>query len=78
MSVKDTNAHAHIPTSEIRQDILDTEREILQMMREITGFELLRDRISLMKAHARQAGIKDRKEFILKLQEILKLRGEQK
>ena len=68
----------HIPTSEIKQDILDTEREILQMMREITGFKLIGDRLSIMKAHARQTGIKDRKEFIFRLQEILKLRGEQK
>jgi len=68
----------HIPTSEIKQDILDTENEIIRMTREKQAFELLGDRISFMKAHARQTGIKDRKEFILRLQEILKLRGEQK
>ena len=74
MPVKDVNAH--IPTSEIRQDIAITEREILQMIREITAFEFLGDRISFMKAHARQTGIKERREFITKLQEILISRGE--
>jgi len=73
-----SDINAHIPTSEIKQDILDTEKEILQMMREITGFKLIGDRLSIMKAMSRESGIRDRQEFIIRLQEILKLRGEQK
>ena len=68
--------HAHISTSEIKQDILDTEKEILRMMREVTGFELIGDKLSYVKAGARKSGIKERQEFIIRLQEILKLRGE--
>lgn len=67
--------HSHIPTSEVLQDIADTETEILTWEREIYGFRLLGDRWSQMRADARSTRIREAKEFIAKLQEILKLRG---
>ena len=75
MQMSDKNAH--IPISEIKQDILDTETGILQMMREITGFYLIGDRLSIMKAKVRESEIRMQEEFIARLHDILKLRGEQ-
>jgi hypothetical protein len=61
----------HIPTSEIEKDILDTEKEIATMAREIEGLTLLGDRWSLMKADARRTGINERTEFVQKLRVVL-------
>ena len=67
----------HIPTEEIRQDILDTEREIFIMGREVEAFRILAetgDRMADMRYRARLTGIEERKAFIAKLQGILKQR----
>ena len=61
----------HIPTEEIKQDILDTEREIIQMRREEEGLRLIGDRMSLFRADARRDGIRKRKEFIDKLNKLI-------
>lgn len=67
-------ANEHIPTSEIQQDIHDTQIEIEKMTREIRGLELLGDRMSLFKRDARFSGISERRLFIEKLQSILSAR----
>jgi len=74
-------ANAHIPTSEIEQDIVDTEREIAQMELEALHFEqtpysLPEARLNHMKASVRRTGIKERQEFIAKLKEILNERAQ--
>lgn len=61
----------HIPIAKINQDIADTEHEITTMEREIKGFELLGDRMSIFRANARRDGIKRRELFIKKLNVIL-------
>lgn len=66
----------HIPSSEIRQDIADTRAEIEIMKREATGLSMMSDRMSHFRADARLAGIKEREEFIRKLEDILVSRGE--
>lgn len=63
-----------IPTQEIKQDIAETEAEIVTMEREIQGFRMIGDRLSHFKADARVDGIRKRKEFIVKLRDILKRR----
>ena len=76
--------HAHISSEEIKQDIADTEAEIVTMEREITAYRLLGDRWSHMRAecwtwdrrviqalNARVTGIQERQTFIAKLQAIL-------
>lgn len=69
--VGDARAISEIPTSEIQNDIADTLREIAQMEREIEGFRLLDDRMSHFRADARVDGIRERKQFIAKLEAIL-------
>lgn len=64
-----------IPTSEIEKDIADTEAEIPQLEREAEGFRLLGDRWSQMRADSRVNGIRERREFIVKLQGILQKRA---
>jgi len=61
-----------ISTEEIKKDIRDTQIEINQMEREEKGFRVVGDRWSVMRADARITGIKERKEFIEKLERILK------
>lgn len=63
-----------IPTSEIKQDILDTQTEIVTMQREIKGFRLINDKLSNFRADARKDGIASREIFIKKLQAILEVR----
>jgi hypothetical protein len=65
------NNNDHVPTEEVKKDIADTEAEISQMKREIEGFTLLGDRWSLMRADARRTGIKEREEFVTRLNKIL-------
>jgi hypothetical protein len=64
----------HIPTSEVLQDIRDTESEIIQMEKEEKGLRIIGDKMSIFKADARREGIKERKIFIEKLEGILKER----
>ena len=65
-----------IPTKQINTDIQDTLAEIKTKRREIQGLRLINDRISNYKADARELGIKEREQFIKKLEEILRLRKE--
>lgn len=65
-----------IPTEEIRKDIADTEAEIVTMARELEGFRLLGDRWSMMRADYRETGIRQRREFVKKLNAILAERVE--
>ena len=64
----------HIPTSEILKDIADTQAEINQMEREEKGYRQIGDRMSIFRADARVSGIAERREFIAKLEDILKAR----
>ena len=69
----------HIPTDEIKQDILDTQNEITQMEKEAeflasTPMGMQETRWNHMRADARISGIEDRKKFIEKLQAILDFR----
>lgn len=71
--------NAHIPTAEMEQDILDTEREIAQMAQEAehlagTPIHMREARWDHMRAEARRSGIKERQEFIAKLKAILEYR----
>ena len=73
-------ANAHIPTDEILKDIADTEREIATMSAEADHFEgtplsLPTARWDHMRAGARRSGIKQRREFIDKLEQILRARN---
>lgn len=65
---------SHISTEIIKEDINDTEMEIITMRREVKGFELLGDRMSMFRTDTRRNGIKEREEFIEKLKEILEVR----
>jgi hypothetical protein len=66
--------NSHIPTEEIKKDIFDTEVEIARMEQEIRAFEILGDKMSMVRAGARESGIKERKVFIEKLKELLQTR----
>lgn len=70
-------AKCEIPSSEIMQDIADTKAEITQMERQVEGFLLLGDRLSLYRAEARRQGIVQRRAFITQLEEILRVRTEE-
>lgn len=52
--IKIAKDNEHIPTNEIKQDIEDTEVEIVIMKREMKAFNLLKDRMSMMKVSARK------------------------
>ena len=77
LKIKIAKDNKHIPTEEIKQDIRDTEAEIITMKREIKAFELLGDRISRMQADVRVSRINDREIFIKHLKIILEVRKEQ-
>ena len=64
-----------VPAETIRQDIADTEAEIVKMTREVEGFRLIGGTMSMLRADSRVIGIKERQEFIDKLNTILKSRG---
>lgn len=69
--------NAHIPTEEIKNDILETELEIDKMRKESAAFRILGDRWSIMRAdHRDKNRIPEELAFIEKLKGILKLRGE--
>lgn len=70
---------AGIPTEEIKQDIADTVSEIETLKAELAHLETTptsaRDyRLNMIKADARRTGIRQRTEFIEKLQQILRYR----
>jgi LDH2 family malate/lactate/ureidoglycolate dehydrogenase len=67
---------AHIPDSEVRQDIADMEAEIKTMRREEEGLRLIGDRMSVYRADGRRSGIKQREEFIEKLRALLTARSQ--
>ena len=71
-------ANTDIPTKEIEQDILDTEKEIAEMEREAAGYRLVGDRMSNFRADCKESGIRERKIFIEKLQAILDIRNNSK
>src|SRR3990167_2785567 len=71
-ATRNAEANAHIPTSEIEQDIRDTEREIAQMEEEAkhleaTPLSMTSARVDHMRASSRWSGIEQRKEFVEKL-----------
>ena len=75
MTQESLDRNAHISDDEIRRDIADTRAEIAQMEREITGLELIGDRMSDFRAAARREGIRNRYKFIAQLRELLAARG---
>ena len=70
-------SHETITTEEMLRDIAETEQEIATMEREIQGFRLLGDRWSQMRADARVERIRQRREFIEKVNVLLSGRGEE-
>lgn len=44
------------------------------MLREIEGYELIGDKMSMFRADGRRMGIRDREEFIGKLKKLLEAR----
>lgn len=67
-------ANAHIPTEEIKYDIANTQEEIRRMTIEMDAFEAIGDKMSVFRATARRNGIKERQDFIKKLNMILSYR----
>lgn len=70
-------SNEHIPTSEVEQDIRDTEREIAEMTAEAEHLEATPitspdARWNRMRANVRRQGIENRRVFIEKLRGILK------
>lgn len=77
------NANDHISSIDIEQDIEDTEQEIAQMEREAEYYDKSpvgspSYRLDHMRADARRSGIRERKEFIAKLQAILDERAQER
>ena len=73
-------SHEHITTAQIEQDILDTEREIVQMRSEVDWLEgtpvsHVDYRWNQIRLSAKRSGIVEREEFIEKLKTILAARG---
>ena len=78
-TVNDLKDNSHIPTSEVEQDIADTEAEIATMEREVehlekTPLSMRESKWDHMRASARRIGIEERKKFIEKLKKLLQLR----
>ncbi|MCK9370885.1 hypothetical protein M0R04_13325 [Candidatus Dojkabacteria bacterium] len=78
--IKIAEENKDIPTEEVKQDILDTEREIAEMTIEAehlekTPLSLQSARLDHMRASARRSGIKERQAFIEKLKVILEVRS---
>jgi hypothetical protein len=76
-----SDVHAHIPTAEVEQDIVDTEQEIAVMEGELRAFEMVPHgsteyKMAQFRASARREGIKQRQAFIGKLRAILAARSE--
>lgn len=68
----------HISSSEIKQDIADTQAEVVMMRREEEGYRLIGDKMSVFRADARRLGIKERQKFIKDLKSILQYRKPKK
>ncbi len=66
-------ANAHIPTEEVRQDLVDTSTEIEHLQAMLPGCDVLADRVLRMRI---EVGIQKRQEFVSKLEQLLKERGE--
>lgn len=77
LKIKIAKNNKHIPTEEIKQDIADTEAEILIEKREIKALRLLGDRMSILKANSKKSSINERRDFIKNLKIILEVRKEQ-
>ena len=76
---KTAAANAHIPTSEIEKDIIETKQEIAQMEEEArhleeTPLSLRSARLDHMRAESRRNGIKERQKFVDNLKAILQYR----
>lgn len=70
-------ARCKVPTSEVEQDIADTEAEILDLERKSPGHKILAeagDRRADMRYQAGLDGIESRKNFIAELKQILEYR----
>jgi chaperonin cofactor prefoldin len=66
----------HIPTSTILKDIEDTRREIVGLEKVEEGYKLVGDRMALFRADATAREIRERHEFIKRLESILTHREE--
>ena len=66
----------HIPTSTILKDVEDTKREIVGLERVEEGYRLVGDRMALFRADTAARGIRERHEFIKRLESILTYREE--
>ncbi len=64
----------HISVKQIKQDIADTKAEIKVMVRQTEALRVLADRVSLIRALARERGIEERRVFVTKLEQILEIR----
>lgn len=71
----------HIPTTEVLQDITDTEKEIRELTEEVKHLEATphssRDfKINNFRASAKRTGIEERKKFVADLRELILARAE--
>lgn len=66
--------NSNFSTQEIKTDIEDTKEEIRIMTLESKALRIIGDRLSLFRADANLRGIKEREDFVEKLEEILKER----
>ena len=69
-------SHEHISSNEIKKDIRDTELEIMDLERKIKGYTLIGDKMSLFLADGIKNSVKERREFITRLEQILATRLE--
>ena len=79
--IKLAKENRHIPTSEIEQDIQDTKMEIKQLTEEAdhlekTPLSMREAKLDHMRASAKRSNIKERQDFIEKLEAILEVRNE--
>ena len=65
----DLEKSKHISDKEVRQDIADTEAEIKELKRRLPDYTTFGDTLSMLNE------IEERKVFIQKLKDLLKLRG---
>ena len=69
MNKKDLERNKHISDEEVKQDIADTEAEIKELERRLPDYATFGDTLSMLNE------IEERKVFIQKLKDLLKLRG---
>ena len=70
MTEKDLERNKHISNEEVRQDIADTEAEIKELKRRLPDYTTFGDTLSMLNE------IEERKVFIQKLKDLIKLREE--